>query len=134
MTRYLGHSFINLGPSCFDVHGVKLQTGCEKISLLLIVSNDVILFSLSRKSFRARSIEYCACICKFKKMQLFRMSKNDTPFEHVSFKVLYVFSSPDSLYTGSQKFYCYCHVTCLSLKIQSNVLYGLQWEFFVVKI
>lgn len=131
MTRYLGHSFITLGPSCFDVHGVKLQTGCEKISLLLIVSNDVILFSLSRKSFRARSIEYCACICKLKKCSYFGCPKT---FEHVSFKVLYVFSSPDSLYTGSQKFYCYCHVTCLSLKIQSNVLYGLQWEFFVVKI
>lgn len=75
MTRYLGHSFITLGPSCFDVHGVKLQTGCEKISLLLIVSNDVILFSLSRKSFRARSIEYCACICKFKKCSYFGCPK-----------------------------------------------------------
>lgn len=33
-----------------------------------------------------------------------------------------------------KKCYCYCHVTCLSLKLQSNILYGLQLGFFVVKI
>lgn len=86
-------------------------------------------YSLQFKSQVVQSkVNWILCLyMQIKKMQLFRMSKNDTPFEHVSFKVLYVFSSPDSLYTGSQNFYCYCHVTCLSLKIQSNVLYGLQW-------